>query len=193
LMINSCRAFRDLAPYGENEHFPDIAFWEIESFAKKSPPQDGVGFHELLEKDPSLIRDIDTAPESFQRFGEPIDHIGHVAYYDFLYLFKTWYREFRNAGLVEELWEEGDSWDVIDRLFRENPRLTTSVEKGPVPKQPDWQRRGFESQREFEGHLLDLKRAQRNADLQQAAQKLDLMTPDERRKAELLEQVRREI
>ena len=192
LMINSCRAFRDHVVYGENEHLPDLAFREIESFAKKYPPQDGVGFHELLEKDPALIRDIDTAPESFQRFGEPIDHVDHVLYFDFLHLFQIWYREFRNAGVVEDLWDAEDSWDVVDQLFRDNPRLRPSVGKSPAPKQPEWQLRGFGSQREFEGHLLDLKRTQRNIDLQQAAQKLDLMTPDERRKAELLEQVRRE-
>ena len=191
--------------------YPDLWLIGIEEHARLYPQSGELEFHHQLERDPELIREIETsAPESFRKYGEPIDGIDTTLYGEFRRLFAAWYKANRNAGVCEQHWvvlgdvdddgapfepDELDSWDRVDELVRTNPYLTPAAPNRPAPhvvKQPVWHLNGFESQKEYDQHLADLAREQKRADLQRAAAALSLLSPAEKAKTELLKQVRRE-
>jgi hypothetical protein len=207
LMIRGSRLLRSGAAYGAEGFYVDLAFEEIENFAKSHSPTDSVSFSDRLERGQCTLADISEASESFQSYGEELDSIDHVLYYDFIFLFKTFYQQFRNSGVCEKLWitagdadENGallepDSWDRVDELFNSNPRLAPIISgDDPSPsiikKVPAHIAAGFETPAQHQAHLANLAREQKRADFQRAAAALSLLAPEERQKMELLERFR---
>ena len=125
LCLDDSRRIRNGSTEDGPSFCPEQDFAEIEAFAKRFPPTDGrESYHTFFE---DHERRIENEPFYFRTYGQGVDSIDHVFYYEFIHCFGDWYTENRNKLALATTTEYGPeyakTWDEIDTLVEANRRL----------------------------------------------------------------------
>jgi hypothetical protein len=155
-MISDSNRIRNRVEYGtvnkegETPFCPEQLLFEVEDFARRFPPTDGVSAYDRFDfEDADCLSGLPSMPLYLREYGYKVDSIGHTAYFDFLHTFCAWYKQNRNSLVLATTTEYGPefakTWEEIDALMEQNKRLAWLVgykppdpipEPAPVPKAP---------------------------------------------------------